>query len=380
MPEKFREFQLFVKPVGSHCNLACRYCYYSKTDSLYQSSSPLLMSDELLELYISQHIEATTDTSVMFSWHGGEPTLAGIDFYRKAVILQHKYLLPGQKLINGIQTNGTLLNDDWCCFFDREQFIVGISIDGPVELHDWYRKDKKSSGTFARTLKGYELLQHYGITSEILCVVNARNVNYPLEVYRFFKRLGARYITFLPLVEYNPEAPLKVSPGSVQPEAFGRFLITIFDEWIDRDIGAIDIQIFDEALRSAFSREHTLCIFKKNCGGVPVLEHNGDFYSCDHYVEPGYRLGNIRDNHLAALLDSREQQKFGQLKSINLPQYCKSCEVLEMCNGECPKNRFIQTPQGEPGLNYLCAGYKLFFRHCLPFINMLRKVSEDQED
>jgi len=311
----------------------------------------------------------------MFSWHGGEPTLAGIDFYIRAVALQKKYLPAGRRLINGIQTNGTLLNNDWCRFLSRERFIVGISIDGPEELHDLYRKDKHGKGTFKKVLNGYNLLQQYGITTEILCVVNARNVNYPLEVYHFFKELGVRYITFLPLVERYPDSPSGVTAASVPASAFGRFLITVFDEWLEKDIGKTEIQIFEEAIRTAFHREHTLCIFKKNCGGVPVMELNGDLYSCDHYVDTQHLLGNIRDHSIAFFLDSPAQRAFGQAKSNTLPRYCRECDVLEMCNGECPKNRFLITPDGEPGLNYLCEGYKLFFNHCRPFISVLRQVS-----
>ena len=377
MPEKIREFQIFAKPVGSLCNLACSYCYYLDKAVLYPQSSAFRMTGDILELYISQHIEATPGDTILFSWHGGEPTLAGIDFYEKAVTLQRRYLPSGRRLINGIQTNGILLNNEWCRFFARENFIVGISIDGTEELHDLHRKDKRGKGTFKQVLKGYNLLQQYGITSEILCVVNSRNVNYPLDVYHFFKQLDARYITFLPLVERHPDSSSGVTPSSVPAKAFGRFLITIFDEWMGKDIGKIDIQVFEEAIRTAFNRDHTLCIFKKNCGGVPVVEHNGDFYSCDHYVDPDHYLGNIRDNSITSFLDSPAQRKFGLAKSDTLPRYCQGCDVKVMCNGECPKNRFIEAPDGEPGLNYLCAGYKMFFSHCRPFIEALRQVSKE---
>lgn len=375
MPEDKREFQIFAKPVGSMCNLACNYCYYSDKATLPPRSAAFGMADDILEIYISQHIAATTDETIMFSWHGGEPTLAGIDFYEKAVALQRKHLPPSRKLINGIQTNGTLLNHDWCRFFARNRFIAGISIDGPEEIHDQHRKDKSGKGTFKKVMSGYNLLKQYGITSEILCVVSARNVNYPLDIYRFFKEVDARYITFLPLVERLPDSPSGVTGSTVPAEAFGQFLIAVFDEWLEKDIGKIEIQIFNEALRTAFNREHTLCIFKKNCGGVPVVEHNGDFYSCDHFVNPEHCLGNIRDRSIASFLDSQAQQAFGQTKSNTLPRYCRECDVLGMCNGECPKNRFLITPGGEPGLNYLCRGYKLFFNHCRPFINALRQVS-----
>lgn len=370
-----REFQIFAKPVGSLCNLQCSYCYYSGENKENSESPGKRMDDILLEKYISQHIEATTDDVVMFSWHGGEPTLAGIDFYRKAVDLQKKHLPSGKKRINGIQTNGTLINEEWCRFLKEENFLVGISIDGPEEFHNQFRLNRSGFGTFKDVINGYSLLQMYGVTTEILCVVNSSNAEYPLEVYRFFKTLNARYITFLPLVELKPGSQTEVTEKSVPAEAFGRFLIQIFDDWIENDIGNVTIQIFEEALRSAFDQEHTLCIFKKNCGGVPVIESNGDFYSCDHFVNNEYLLGNITENPVSFFLESRQQKAFGEAKSNTLPEYCKNCEVLSICNGECPKNRFIKTPDGEAGLNYLCAGYKMFFKHCLPFIEAIRKAA-----
>jgi uncharacterized protein len=371
-----REFQIFAKPVSSACNLNCSYCYYSVENSKIGSAVNSRIEFDLLEKYISQHIEATTDDLILFSWHGGEPTLAGIDFYRKAVEIQKKYLPVGKKLVNGIQTNGTLINDEWCRFLKSENFLVGISMDGPEEFHDRFRLKNNGQGTFNEVLRGYQLLQRYEITTEILCVVNAINVEYPQEVYRFFKSLNAGFITFLPLVERKSRSKTEVTENTVSPEAFGKFLVQIFDEWIENDIGKVTVQIFDEALRPAFDKEHTLCIFKENCGGVPVIESNGDFYSCDHFVNPQHLLGNISEKSVSDFLDSAEQKAFGKAKSLTLPEYCRNCEVLAMCNGECPKNRFIETPYGEPGLNYLCAGYKMFFKHCLPFVEAVRKVAE----
>lgn len=332
------------------------------------------MDDQVLRQYILQHIEATTEEIVLFSWHGGEPMLAGIAFYRNAVDIQKQYLPPGKKLVNGIQTNGTLLNDEWCQFLSEEKFLVGISLDGTENLHNHYRTSKKGAGTFQMVINGLKLLQKYKITFEILCVVNAINVNYPLQVYRFFKELGAKYLTFLPLVEQQQGTPSGASPASVPSAEFGRFLIAIFDEWVEQDIGKIQVQIFEEAIRTAFDREHTLCVFKVNCGGVPVVEHNGDFYSCDHYVNPLYKIGNILGEPLASLLDHPCQKEFGMAKSLTLPHYCRQCPVLNMCNGECPKNRFIETPDGEPGLNYLCEGYKAFFMHIRPFVETVKQV------
>ena len=375
MNEISREFQIFTKPVGSLCNLQCEYCYYHGNEDTFLRNEK--MNDILLEKYIIQHMEATTDDTIFFSWHGGEPTLAGIDFYRKALALQKKHLPPGKKLINGIQTNGTLLNDEWCKFFAHENFLVGISIDGPEEFHNQFRLKQNAKGTFNNVINGYRLLQKYGVTAEILCVVNSSNAQFPLEIYRFFKSLNIRYITFLPLVERKSGSESEVTSKSVSAEAFGYFLIRIFDEWVENDIGEITVQIFEEALRSAFDEEHTLCIFKVNCGGVPVIECNGDVYSCDHFVNKEHFLGNIGENQVSYFLDCEKQKAFGKAKSLTLPNYCRNCDVLLMCNGECPKNRFITTPDGEPRLNYLCAGYKMFFKHCRPFIESVKLAAKN---
>ena len=374
-----RQFQIFVKPVGSSCNLRCSYCYYIDKHTVYHGSAPHLMTDEILENYIIQHIEATTDKVVMFSWHGGEPVMAGLDFYRKAINIQKKHLPSGVKVINGIQTNGTLLNDEWCSFFAEENFLVGISIDGPREFHDRCRITSRGDSSFNLVMRGWELLKKYNVTSEILSVLSSYNTGNPLLIYNFFKDLGARFITFLPLVIPTPGSDERVSPDSVDPLEYGNFLIKVFDEWLNSDIGTIRIQTFEEAIRTAYSEEHTLCIFKKTCGGVPVVENNGDFYSCDHYVDKQHFLGNIRERSVADLLDSHDQRVFGEAKYKSLPRYCRECNVLEMCNGECPKNRFIKTPGGEPGLNYLCPGYKIFFSHCMPFIETLRLTWLNQQ-
>lgn len=368
MGDRFPEFQVFVKPIGPKCNLECRYCYYLDKEELYHDSKSFRLSDGLLEEYIIQHIKATQGPVITFSWHGGEPTLLGLDYFRKICALQHKHVPPKKQVVNGIQTNGTLLDEAWCQFLAANHFVVGISLDGPRELHDTYRISRTRNSTFGKTLAGYKLLQKFKILTEILCVVNDVNVRHPLQVYRFFKELDVRYITFLPLVEPQRDSEKLVSYRSVPSKAFGVFLSTIFEEWKETDIGQVKIQIFEETIRTAFAQEHTLCIFKKICGRVPVLEHNGDFYSCDHYVNPDHLIGNIRVTPLADMLNHPEQITFGRAKLDTLPHYCRACEVRDMCNGECPKNRFIQTPDGEEGLNYLCAGYKYFFNYCRPFV------------
>jgi uncharacterized protein len=374
-----REFQVFVKPVGAECNLRCRYCYYLDKADLYNQSGLLRMTDEILEKYIILHLEASTEPDISFSWHGGEPTLAGLDFFRQVVNLQKKLRPSGRNIINGIQTNATFLNDNWCKFLASEGFFVGVSIDGPEELHNKFRVSKNKAGSFRKTLNGFELLKKHNIPTEILTVVNAENVNFPHEVYRFLKQLGSKYMTFLPLVEREPGSHSGASSISVAAEAFGSFLSTIFDDWVNVDIGNIKIQIIEEAARTAFNQEHTLCIFKKTCGGVPVVEHNGDFYSCDHYADKEHLIGNINKKSLIELLETDEQQAFGLAKLITLPEFCLECEVRDMCNGECPKNRFIKSPFGEPGLNYLCPGYKRFFSHVRPFVKAIAEKWNDKK-
>jgi uncharacterized protein len=379
MPEEFREFQIFVKPVGSLCNLSCTYCYYLGKKNLYPDKGNFLMDDEILEKYIKQHIQASTEDVITFSWHGGEPLLAGIGFFRKVVKLQQRYKPKGSVIVNGIQTNGTLIDDEWCRFIAAEKFIVGISIDGPGDLHNNHRRSGGEGTTLKIVLNSYELLKKNGVIPEILCVVSSENVKYPLIIYNFFKELGTHYITFLPLVEQQHGTRSGVSRASVPPKDFGFFLSEIFDEWVEKDIGEIKVQNFEEAARTAFNQDHTLCIFKENCGGVPVVEHNGDFYSCDHYVSSDYLLGNIMDQSLTYFLDSEKQKAFGMIKSQTLPRYCIKCDVRPMCNGECPKNRFVTTPDGEAGLNYLCSGYKYFFNHCRPFLEVLATVWKNQK-
>jgi len=368
------DFQVFVKPVGALCNLACQYCYYHGKQEFFPGGDIYRMSDDLLGEYIIQHINASLGPDIFFSWHGGEPTLAGLPFFRRMVELQQKHLPEQYRIVNGLQTNGTLLNEEWCLFLKNENFVVGISIDGPENFHSVNRFRNDGQSCFDDVLRGYQLLLFHEIPCEILCVVSSANVRYPLEIYRFFKQLNVTFITFLPLVEHRTSTGNPVSERSVNAREFGEFLCAIFDEWKAYDIGSIKIQIFEEALRAAFSLEHTLCIFKRTCGGVPVLEVNGDFYSCDHFVGKDNLLGNIHKTSLAMLLDSPKQKAFGQAKLASLPGFCLKCEVREMCNGACPKDRFIGTPDGETGLNYLCEGYKLFFNHCRPFVKQVAEI------
>ena len=368
------DFQIFIKPVGAHCNLRCNYCYYLKNSDVYRSENKTVMNDKTLGNYIRKHYEASSGDMVLFTWHGGEPLLAGIDFYRKAIALQKKHLPAGKNFVNAIQTNATLINDEWCVFFAENNFSVGISFDGPEILHNQMRRTINEAGSFDNTLRGHSLLRKTGIIPEILCVVNSYNVYYPLVVYNFFKMLGTQYITFIPLVERSNDDPQRISERSVPAFEFGLFLTAIFDEWVKKDIGYVKIQIIEEALRTAFGQEHSLCIFREKCGSVPVIERNGDFYSCDHFVDKNMLVGNINDRTLKQLLSHPKQKAFGELKQSTLPKYCMDCEVKEMCNGECPKNRLIASPDGKPGLNYLCEGYKLFFNHCRPFIKSVAEA------
>jgi uncharacterized protein len=366
-PDILPAFHVMAKPTGSACNLNCAYCFFLKKAGLYPDSN-FRMSDEVHEAYISQLMEAHHVPQVTVAWQGGEPTLMGLDFFQRSVELQKKYRKTGSRIENTFQTNGILLDDEWCRFFRENNFLVGLSLDGPAELHDFYRKDRGGRGTFDRVMPALRLLQKHKVEYNILCTVNAKNADHPLDVYRFFRdEAGAQYIQFIPIVERDsrggvPEGK-KVTDRSVRADQFGRFLIEIFDEWIRRDVGRSFILSIDGALAGWLGRAGTVCIFGPTCGLGVALEHNGDLYSCDHFVEPGYLLGNIRSTPMAELTASAQQRKFGQDKRDALPRYCRECEFIHICNGECPKNRFINTPDGEPGLNYLCEGYRAFFAH-----------------
>jgi len=379
MAKASREFQVFAKPAGALCNLACHYCYYLKKEHLYPEGESFRMPDDVLEAYIVQHIDASPDPVIRFSWHGGEPTVLGLDYFRKIVTLQRKHRPANRRIANGIQTNGTLLDEEWCRFLAGEGFAVGLSLDGPQDMHDRYRVTKGQKPTHRQTMRGYALLQKHRIYCDILCVVHAHNVQHPIPVYRFLKQTKAPYISFLPLVERGTDAEGGVSHRAISAEAWGAFLCAIFDEWRDQDIGQIKVQIFEEAARTAFGGEHALCIFRKTCGDIPVIEHNGDVFSCDHFVDAEHNLGNIQETPLVELLESPAQRAFGQSKQDTLPPYCRACEVQAMCNGGCPKNRFLQAPDGEAGLNYLCTGYKRFFTHCRPFVTELAALWRKQQ-
>jgi uncharacterized protein len=364
-----REFQIFAKPAGAACNLDCRYCYYLRKDVLYPESKSFRMPDDLLEEYIRHQIAISPEPEINFFWHGGEPTVLGIDYFRKITQLQRKHLPPGRRISNGIQTNGVLLDEDWCRFFASERFGVGLSLDGPQKLHDVYRTTKDGKATHRLVMQGYRLLRKHNVQVDILCVVHAENVRHPLQVYRFFKEIQAQYISFIPLVEPQPQSG--VSARSVPAEAFADFLCAVFGEWVRHDIGRIIVQIFEEAARPAYGQDHSLCIFRPTCGDVPVIEHNGDFYSCDHFVTPEHRLGNIQTTSLLELIDHPAQLAFGQDKWESLPRYCRECDVRTMCNGGCPKDRITLTPDGEAGLNYLCAGYRRFFSYCRDYTRQM---------
>ncbi len=364
-------FHLLAKPTGSACNLDCAYCFFLDKEALYPGSK-FRMTDAVLEQYIRQLIEAHQTDTVNIAWQGGEPTLMGLDFYRRALTLAEKYRRPGMTFLHTMQTNGTLLDDEWAAFFKENNFLIGISLDGPRELHDVYRLDKGGRPTFDRVMRGIRLLQKHGVEFNVLTTVNRVNGDYPLDVYRFFRdEVQADWIQFIPVVERINSDGLRlyqegtaVSQRSVLPEQYGHFLKTIFDEWVRKDVGRVFVQTFEATLRNWLGMPSSgMCVFNETCGTGLAIEHNGDLYACDHFVEPKYLLGNIQETHMRSLVASPQQLKFGTDKRNRLPLYCLDCGVRFACHGECPKNRFIQTPDGEQDLNYLCAGFKLFFHH-----------------
>jgi uncharacterized protein len=376
-------FHVLTKPIGPICNLGCRYCFYLEKEKLYPNERQWRMNDEVLEEYIRQYIQDQPMPEINFAWQGGEPTLLGVEFFRKVVELQQK-CAGDKKISNALQTNGTLLNDEWCEFLAAHKFLIGLSIDGPRELHDQYRVDKRKKPTFDAVVRGLELLKKHKVDFNTLTVVNRANSQQPLEVYRFLKEIGSEFLQFIPLVERRASAPFKAigfdfaeppepgQPGdpqlpvtdwSVEAGQYGHFLCTIFDEWVRKDVGKVFVQLFDAALGNWMELGSSLCVFAEKCGMTLALEHNGDIYSCDHYVYPKYHLGNILNQSLGGMVRSDRQTKFGNDKLDSLPQYCRKCGVRFACNGECPKHRFIKTPDGEDGLNYLCPAYKQFFNH-----------------
>jgi uncharacterized protein len=368
--ETLEAFHLLAKPTGALCNLACDYCFFLEKKELYPGSR-LRMTDEVLEKYMRQLIEAHRIDNVAVSWQGGEPTLMGLEFYQKVMALEAKYGRPGMTFMNTLQTNGTLLDDTWCEFFKENGFLIGISIDGPRQLHDIYRRDKGGKPTFDKVMRGLRLLQKHGVDFNVLTTVNSANADHPLEVYRFLRdEVGTDWIQLIPVVERIDPAGRRlyqeggsVTDRSVRPEQFGDFLCGIFDEWLGNDVGRVFVQTFEAALRCWTGMPPGMCVFEETCGRGPALEHNGDIYSCDHFVVPDRLIGNIMEQPMSALVAAEEQRRFGRDKLDTLPQYCRDCDVLFACHGECPKNRFVETPTGEAGLNYLCAGFKQFLHH-----------------
>ena len=380
-----RPLYVMLKPAGALCNLACDYCYYLEKSKLYQDNPKHVMSDALLEKFIQEYIGAQTMPQALFTWHGGETLMRPLAFYQKAMELQRKYA-GGRTIENCIQTNGTMLTDEWCRFFKENNWLVGISIDGPQEFHDEYRKNKQGRPSFVKVMHGIELLNKHGVEWNAMAVVNDFNADYPLEFYRFFKQIGCRYIQFAPIVErilphtdgrhlaaVDEDNGMRLADFSVTPEQWGSFLCTLFDEWVKQDVGEVFIQLFDSTLANWVGEQPGVCMLAKTCGHAGVMEFNGDVYSCDHFVFPQYKLGNIHTQTLVEMMYSERQLKFGQDKQDSLPRQCRECPWLFACNGECPKNRFARTPEGEPGLNYLCAGYRRYFEHVAPYMDYMKR-------
>ena len=376
---------VMLKPAGAHCNLACKYCYYLEKNKLYPTAQRHLMSDEMLELFTREYIEAQTMNQVLFTWHGGEPLLRSIDFYRKALSLQQKYA-GGRCIDNVIQTNGTLLTDEWCEFFAQNHWLVGISIDGPQPDHDHYRLTAAGKPSWKKVMQGIKLLKKHGVEWNAMAVVNAYNANHPLEFYRFFKENGCQFLQFTPIVErltrhedgrtlasLADKDEISLSEASVAPEQWGYFLCAIFDEWVRKDVGKIFVEIFDCTLANWMGISPGICAYSKECGHAGVMEHNGDVYSCDHFVFPEYKLGNIRDHSLIDMLYGEQQQEFSRLKHSSLPRQCKECDMEFACHGECPKNRFMKDKYGDSGLNYLCPGYYHYYQHVAPYMDYMKQ-------
>ena len=384
-----RPMYVMLKPAGSLCNLRCKYCYYLEKDKLYKQCKNHVISDELLEKFIKEYIEAQTTPQVLFTWHGGETLMRPISFYKRALELQRIYGR-GRQIDNCIQTNGTLLTDEWCQFFKDNNFLVGVSIDGPQEFHDEYRRTATNKPTFVKVMNGINLLNKHGVEWNALAVVNDYNADYPLEFYRFFKQIGCKYIQFSPIVErvVMREDGLTLAPGkqggdagmadfSITPEQWGIFLCTIFDEWVHNDVGEYFVQLFDATLANWVGQAPGVCILAEECGHAGVMEFNGDVYSCDHFVYPEHLLGNLHTKTITEMMYSDQQNKFAKMKKQMLPQQCKECKFLFACHGECPKNRFLNDKYGNYGLNYLCKGYRQFFEHVEPYMNFMKRELEN---
>lgn len=376
---------VMLKPAGAHCNLACKYCYYLEKNHLYKNTPRHLMSDEMLEQFTREYIEAQTMPQVLFTWHGGEPLMRSIDFYRKALALQKKYA-HGKQIDNVIQTNGTLLTDEWCEFFAQNHWLVGISIDGPQEYHDHYRVTPAGKPSWEKVMQGISLLKKHRVEWNAMAVVNAYNAEHPLEFYHFFRDNGCQYLQFTPIVERLTEhedgrtlasladdREIPLADASVTPAQWGNFLCTIFDDWVRHDVGKMFVEIFDCTLANWMGVLPGICAYSKECGHAGVMEHNGDVYSCDHFVFPEYKLGNIRDKSLIDMLYGEKQQAFSRLKHTSLPRQCKECDMEFACHGECPKNRFEKDKYGEPGLNYLCQGYYQYYSHVAPYMDFMKR-------
>ena len=382
-------FSTMVKPIGSACNLDCNYCYYRDKSEIYNNRMPC-MSEQLLEEYIKQYLQGVSQERVSFCWHGGEPLMAGLPFYRKAMELQKKYC--GDKEIeNTLQTNGILLNEEWCEFFRENNFLIGISLDGPQDIHDAFRRDCGGAPTFDKVVAAVQLMARMGVEYNILTTVNSRSEGRGAEVYKFLRQLG-NFIQFLPVVEYvrmrDGKRPLIVSPDeedaveapwSVSAAGYGKFMCDVFDEWVKYDVGRHFVQLFDVTLANWCGVQPGLCSFCETCGDGLLVEHNGDVYSCDHFVYPEYCLGNIMDKPLPAMYGSDEQQAFGRDKREALPMECKRCNYYFLCRGECPKHRFEYAANGEPYKNVLCEGYKMFFRHTDPYMRYMKMLLDKGE-
>lgn len=375
---------IMVKPVGSACNLRCDYCYYLEKQHLYANEGRQMLSDELLERFIREYIESQTTPEVLFTWHGGEPLVRPLAFYEKVVRLQQRYAR-GRRIANSLQTNGTLINDDWARFFHDQGWLIGVSLDGPEAYHDAFRRTRGGGPSFRNVIRGIDILNRHAVEWNALAVANRLNGDHPLSFYRFFKNIGCQYIQVTPVVErlahHDDGRQLaslvdegQLAPFSIRPKQWGNFLCTIFDEWVRHDVSMFFINIFDATLANWVGVAPGLCTMAKHCGHAGVMEHNGDVYSCDHFVFPEYKLGNIHEQSLVEMMYSERQRRFGRAKADSLPTQCRECQWLNACHGECPRNRFIRTANGEPGLNYLCGGYRQYFSHVVPYMDVMKRL------